>query len=94
MTRAELIRRFVLNSFCDGYEHIEQITKHIDWVGPACGPTISPKYRAHVPAKARHSVHDLPVDYDHTFRHAIILATCERLLLHQIQLAPQRLADS
>ncbi len=41
MTRAELIRRFVLNSFCDDYEDIEQITKATDEVGPACGLTIS-----------------------------------------------------
>jgi hypothetical protein len=41
MTRAELIRRFVLNSFCDGYEDIEQITKATDEEGPACGLTIS-----------------------------------------------------
>jgi hypothetical protein len=41
MTRNELIRRFVLNSFCDDYEDIEQITKAIDEEGPAGGLTIS-----------------------------------------------------
>src|SRR5580692_4221838 len=41
MTRAELIRMFVLNSFCDDYEDIEQITKQTDELGPKCGLTIS-----------------------------------------------------
>jgi hypothetical protein len=42
MTRAELIRMFVLDSFCDDYEDIEQITKYMDDVGPKCGMIISP----------------------------------------------------
>jgi hypothetical protein len=41
MTRAELIRLFVLNSCCDDYEDIVQITKHTDEVGPKCGMTVS-----------------------------------------------------
>jgi hypothetical protein len=41
MTSAELIRMFVLNSFCDDYEDIEQITKRTDELGLACGLTIS-----------------------------------------------------
>jgi hypothetical protein len=41
MTRAELTRMFVLNSFCDDYEDIEQITKQTDELGPKCGLTIS-----------------------------------------------------
>jgi hypothetical protein len=41
MTRAELIRMFALDSFCDDYEDIEQITKYMDDVGPQCGMTIS-----------------------------------------------------
>jgi hypothetical protein len=41
MTRAELIRRFVLNEICDDYEDIEQIEGLIHWEGPACGLTIS-----------------------------------------------------
>jgi hypothetical protein len=41
MTRAELIRRFVLNSICDDYEDIERITNYIDEVGPKCGLAIS-----------------------------------------------------
>jgi len=41
MTRAELIRMFVLNSFCDDYEDIEQIMEHTGEVGPKCGLTIS-----------------------------------------------------
>ena len=41
MTRAELIRTIVLNSFCDDYEDIVQITKNTDELGPKCGLTIS-----------------------------------------------------
>jgi hypothetical protein len=41
MTRAELIRRFVLNSFCDFDEDIEQITKWTVHNGSACGLTIT-----------------------------------------------------
>ncbi len=41
MTRAELIRLFVLDSFCDDYEDIEQITKSIDRNSHDCGMTIS-----------------------------------------------------
>jgi len=41
MTRAELIRRFVLNTFCDGSEDIEQITKWTVRHGSACGLTIA-----------------------------------------------------
>jgi hypothetical protein len=41
MTRAELIRMFALDSFCDDYEDIEQITKYMDDEGPMCGMTIS-----------------------------------------------------
>lgn len=41
MTRAELIRRCVLDSFCDDYEDIAQITKYIDEVSRATGLAIS-----------------------------------------------------
>jgi hypothetical protein len=42
MTRAELIRLFALNSFCDDYEDIEQITLSISRDSTDCGMTISP----------------------------------------------------
>ena len=41
MTRAELIRLFALNSFCDDYEDIEQITLSISRDSTDCGMTIS-----------------------------------------------------
>jgi hypothetical protein len=41
MTRAELIRMFVVDSMCDDYEDIQQITKWtVEW-GSKCGLTIS-----------------------------------------------------
>jgi hypothetical protein len=41
MTRAELIRLFALNSFCDDYEDIERITLGINRDSGDCGITIS-----------------------------------------------------
>jgi hypothetical protein len=41
MDRAELARLFALNSFCDTYEDIEQITLSIDRDSIDCGMTIS-----------------------------------------------------
>jgi hypothetical protein len=41
MTRAELVRMFALDSFCDDYEDIEQITEYMDKQGTECGMTIS-----------------------------------------------------
>jgi hypothetical protein len=41
MTRAELIRRFVVNSFCDASEDIQQITRWAEHDGSACGLTIA-----------------------------------------------------
>lgn len=41
MTRAELIRMFALNSMCDDYEDIEQITKWTVHWGSECGIAIS-----------------------------------------------------
>ena len=40
MTRAELIRRFVLNSICDDYEDIDRIRRAVEEEGAACGLTI------------------------------------------------------
>lgn len=41
MTRAELIRRFVLDSICDDFEDIEQIDKWVTKQATECGFTVS-----------------------------------------------------
>jgi hypothetical protein len=41
MTRAELVRMFVLNACCDDYEDIEQITKQVNELCPKCGLNVS-----------------------------------------------------
>src|ERR1700677_2978865 len=39
--RNDWIRRLILSGICDDYEDIEQITNHVDDVGPRCGMTVS-----------------------------------------------------